>query len=160
MDFVLHSSDIMPDDIIPVRFTCEGQDLSPTLTWGSVPEGTKSFTLIMDDPDAPRGTFVHWVLYNLPGNVRGLPINVEKDPELSDGSRQGKNDFGKIGYGGPCPPPGHGPHRYFFTIYALDTTLDHLPPGLSKAEIIAAMTEHVIAQAQLVGRFERKTTRV
>lgn len=158
MSFTLYSNDFLPGDLIPPRFSCEGQDISPAINWGDPPPGTMSFALICDDPDAPGGTFVHWVFYRIPNKVRGLPQNVEKDPELSDGSRQGKNDFGRIGYGGPCPPPGHGPHRYFFKIYALDE-VPNLPAGASKDELLAAMEGHILAQAEVMGRFERVSER-
>ncbi len=109
-------------DKIPTKYTCERQDVSPALTWGEPPEGTQSFTLIVDDPDAPGGVFTHWVIFNIPSDSRGLPEAVPTTTELSDGSLQGKNGFGRIGYGGPCPPPG-SPHRYQFTLYALRPTL-------------------------------------
>jgi len=158
MSFTLYSNDFLPGDMIPPRFTCEGQNISPAINWGDPPPGTVCFALICDDPDAPGGTFVHWVLYGLSGKVRGLPQNLEKNLELSDGSRQGKNDFGGIGYGGPCPPPGHGIHRYFFKVYALDE-MPGLPPGATKGELVAAMEGHILAQAEVMGRFERATER-
>jgi hypothetical protein len=158
MSFTLYSNDFLPGDIISPRFTCAGQNISPGLNWGDPPPGTVSFALICDDPDGPGGTFVHWVFYGIPDKVRGLPQNVEKDPELSDGSRQGKNDFGRIGYGGPCPPPGHGVHRYYFKLYALDEN-PNLPPGATKAGLVAAMEGHILAQAEVMARFERATER-
>ncbi len=156
--FHLSSDAFLSGDMIPIRHTCEGRDLSPPLTWGDPPEGTRSFALVCEDPDAPRGIWVHWVLFNLPAQVRGLPQGVEPDPELADGSRQGRNDFGRLGYGGPCPPPGRGPHRYYFRLYALDTLLA-LPPGATRADLLAAMDGHVLATAELMGRFERPTHR-
>jgi len=136
---------------IPKKFTCDGPDVSPALSWTDPPAGTQSFALIMDDPDAPGRTWVHWVLYNLPAATRKLPEGVGKDPELPDGSRQGRNDFGKIGYNGPCPP--HGPvHRYFFKFYALDSKLE-LKPGATKAEVERALKGHVLANAELIGKF-------
>jgi len=156
--FHLSSDAFLSGDMIPIRHTCEGRDLSPPLTWGDPPEGTRSFALVCEDPDAPRGIWVHWVLFNLPAQVRGLPQGVEPDPELADGSRQGRNDFGRLGYGGPCPPPGRGPHRYYFRLYALDTLLA-LPPGATRADLLAAMDGHVLASAELMGRFERPTHR-
>lgn len=158
MTLTLFSDDFVRGDIIPVRHTCEGSNISPALTWGDPPDGTRSFALICDDPDTPRGTFVHWVLFNLPPNVRGLAQNVQKVETLSDGSRQGTNDFGKPGYGGPCPPPGHGPHRYFFKLYALDTLLE-LPSNVTKAEVVEAMDGHILAQGEVMGRFERRERR-
>ncbi len=138
---------------IPVEFTCDGPDRSPALAWSGAPAGTKSFALVCDDPDAPVGTWVHWVLYDLPGTAAGLPEGVPKDRELRGGGRQGTNDFRRIGYGGPCPPPGK-PHRYFFKLYALDTTLG-LAAGATKQQLLDAAKGHVLAEAQLMGTFGR-----
>ncbi len=153
MAFSLSSKDFAPGEIIPKKFTCSGEDLSPQLTWGDPPPGTQSFALIMDDPDAPVGTFTHWVLYDLPAHSRQLPPAVPKSGELSNGGRQGKNDFALTGYGGPCPPPGK-PHRYFFRLYALDTLLN-LKPGASRSELERAMKGRILGQAELMGRFSR-----
>jgi Raf kinase inhibitor-like YbhB/YbcL family protein len=136
---------------IPKDYTGDGRDVSPPLTWSEVPDGTRSFALIGDDPDAPRGTWVHWVLYNLPADQRELTEGVPTDPTLPNGARQGKNDFNNTGYGGPAPPPGK-PHRYFFKLYALDTTLN-LPEGATKAQLEQAMKGHVLAQGQLMGKY-------
>lgn len=138
---------------IPQKFTCDGPDVSPLLAWSEPPAGTKAFALIMDDPDAPAGTWVHWVLYDLPASASGLPENVPKQPELEDGARQGRNDFRKTGYGGPCPPAGK-PHRYFFRLYALDSPTQ-LKAGASRAELEKAMKSHILAQAELMGRYGR-----
>lgn len=138
---------------IPRHYTCQGDDVSPQLEWDSLPEGTESLALICDDPDAPGGTWVHWVLYNLPPLANGLPEGVPADQSLPDGSLQGRNDFKRIGYGGPCPPPGK-PHRYFFKLYALDTMLD-LEPGASKASLIRAMGGHILAEEHLIGTYGR-----
>jgi hypothetical protein len=138
---------------IPKKHTCDGADVSPMLNWNDPPAGTQSFSLIMDDPDAPGGTWVHWVIYNLPAQARALPEGVPKEAELKDGTRQGRNDFSRPGYGGPCPPRG-GPHRYYFKLYALDAKLN-LPPGASKADLEKAMTGHILAQGQLMGRYKR-----
>ncbi len=138
---------------IPTKFTCQGDDISPALTWTEPPAGTRSFVLIMDDPDAPAGTWVHWVVYDLPANQRGLHEAVPKDDHLREGGTQGRNDFEKIGYGGPCPPPGK-PHRYFFKLYALDAWL-RLPPGATKREVERAMEGHILARGQLIGRYRR-----
>jgi|Deesub1362B_J571_1020462.scaffolds.fasta_scaffold27118_1 hypothetical protein len=138
---------------IPAKYTCEGQDVSPELVWGEPPAGTQSFVLIMDDPDAPGGVFTHWVLFNLPVASRKLPEGVPAQAQLPDGSLQGKNDFGKIGYGGPCPPSGR-PHRYQFTLYALDQPLD-LKAGVSKKQVIQAMQGHILAQGRLTGTYQR-----
>ncbi len=138
---------------IPRKFTCDGPDVSPALNWNDPPAGTQSLALIADDPDAPVGTWVHWVLYDLPASAQSLPENVPKQEQLQDGSRQGRNDFGKIGYGGPCPPPGK-PHRYFFKLYALDAKLD-LKAGATKAGVEKAIEGHVLAQGELMGRYGR-----
>lgn len=153
MALELSSSAFQEGGEIPTKYTCEGQDVSPTLTWGEPPAGTQSLALIMDDPDAPVGVFTHWVLFNLPADSRGLPEAVPTQAQLPDGSLQGKNDFGKIGYGGPCPPPGR-PHRYQFTLYALDQTLD-LKAGASKKQVLDAMQGHILAQGRLTGTYQR-----
>jgi Raf kinase inhibitor-like YbhB/YbcL family protein len=142
-----------PGGDIPVRFTCDGPDDSPALEWTEPPPGTQSFALIVDDPDAPRGTWVHWVLYDLPATERALPEAVPPDKELATGARQGRNDFKKIGYGGPCPPPGSA-HRYYFRLFALDCALD-LKPGARRAEVDRAMEGHILARAELMGRYRR-----
>jgi Raf kinase inhibitor-like YbhB/YbcL family protein len=138
---------------VPKKFTCEGPDVSPKLSWVDPPAKTQSFALIMDDPDAPVGTWVHWVLFDLPADTKELAEGVAKQEQLSNGARQGRNDFGKIGYGGPCPPPGK-PHRYFFKLYALDAKLN-LKAGASKADVERAMKGHILTQAELVGRYGR-----
>jgi Raf kinase inhibitor-like YbhB/YbcL family protein len=138
---------------IPKQYTGDGKDVSPPLHWSDPPQGTKSLVLICDDPDAPRGTWVHWVLFNLPGDQRELEEGVPTQEALPSGATQGKNDFRKIGYGGPAPPPGK-PHRYFFKLYALDLLLD-LAPGAIQSEVVAAMQGHVLAEGQLMGRYGR-----
>jgi len=138
---------------IPVKYTCEGQDVSPPLTWSEPPQGTQSLTLIVDDPDAPGGAFTHWVLFNIPPDSGELPEAVPTQAQLSSGALQGKNDFGRVGYGGPCPPPGR-PHRYCFTLYALDRVLD-LKAGVSKKQVLDAMQGHILAQGQLIGTYQR-----
>ena len=153
MAFELKSAAFSAGGDIPKRFTCDGPDVSPALTWTDPPAGMGSISLIMDDHDAPAGTWVHWVLYDLPASARELAENVPKDRELKNGARQGRNDFGKIGYGGPCPPPGK-PHRYFFKLYALDTKTG-LEAGATKAELERAMRGHILAQAELIGRYKR-----
>ena len=121
MALQLRSSAFRENELIPKKYTCDGSDVSVPLSWGDPPQGTKSFALIADDPDAPAGTWVHWVLYDLPPDTRELPESSSRQEHLENGAKQGKNDFGKIGYGGPCPPAGP-PHRYFLTFYALDQT--------------------------------------
>ncbi len=138
---------------IPRQFTCDGSDISPELNWSAPPEGTESFVLIMDDPDAPGGTWVHWVLYNLPGTEHALPEGVAPNATLPSGARQGRNDFGKTGYGGPCPPPGPA-HRYYFRLYALDTEL-HVSAGANRAQIERSMRGHVLAHAEVMGHYRR-----
>jgi len=139
--------------MIPPKYTADGADVSPPLAFAGAPSGTKTFALICDDPDAPRGTWVHWVFYNLPVGVKSLPEHVPTQPTLSNGARQGKNDFGKIGYGGPAPPS--GTHRYFFKVYALNAELK-LDPGATKAQLVKAMNGHILAQGELVGKYSRK----
>ncbi len=138
---------------IPTKYSCEGQDISPPLVWGESPAGTRAFVLIVDDPDAPGGVFTHWVLFNLPADSRELSEAVPAQSQLPNGALQGKNDFGKIGYGGPCPPPGR-PHRYQFALYALDQPLD-LKSGASKKQVLEAMQGHILAQGQLTGIYQR-----
>jgi len=139
---------------IPAKYTCEGANVSPPLNWTGAPEGTRSFVLICDDPDAPAGTWVHWILYNLPPNVDSLSEKTETVSALPNGAMQGTNDFGKVGYGGPCPPPGK-PHRYFFKVYALD--IDHfLKPGAHKDTVIGAMEHHILAEGQFIGTCQRR----
>jgi hypothetical protein len=149
----LTSSAFTHGAIIPKEYTCDGRDISPPLSWSDPPEKTQSFALIMDDPDAPMGTWVHWVIYNIPAAARGLSEGVPTDAELPDGSRQGRNSWRRIGYGGPCPPS--GTHRYFFKLYALDTKLN-LTSGVTKEELFQAMKGHMVAQAELMGRYSRR----
>lgn len=139
---------------IPAVHTCDGDDASPPLAWHNVPEGAKSLTLICDDPDAPSGTWSHWVLYNIPPDRTELPGGLPPDGELDWGGFQGRNDFGNIGYGGPCPPRG-ATHRYFFRLAALDEALD-LGPGLTRQQILNHVAEHRIDQAELMGRYQRR----
>ena len=139
--------------VIPVRFTCDGDDISPHLEWNAAPEGTRAFALVMDDPDAPRATWVHWTIYDLPAGMHELPEHVPPSRELPSGARQGRNDFGRIGYGGPCPPPG-GAHRYYLRLFALDEPLQ-LAPGATRAELDRAMRGHVLGQAELMSRYRR-----
>lgn len=140
---------------IPERFTCDGADVSPPLEIAGVPEEAASLALVADDPDAPAGTWVHWVLWGLPGDRRELPEGVPPGEEGPDGARQGTNDFGNSGYGGPCPPPG-APHRYFFKLYALEGTPD-LAPGATKEELLEAIDPRVVASCELMGRYERSS---
>jgi Raf kinase inhibitor-like YbhB/YbcL family protein len=151
MSLLITSSAFSAGQNIPKQYTCDGPDVSPQLSWKDAPAGTKRFALIVDDPDAPGGTWVHWVLFNLPGGAHELPEGVEKKEQLASGALQGRNDFRKIGYNGPCPPPGK-PHRYLFKLYALDATLD-LKGGASKADVERAIKGHVLGQGELMGKF-------
>ncbi len=153
MSFQISSTAFSAGEVIAKKFTCDGPDVSPALSWKDTPAAAQSFAIIMDDPDAPVGTWVHWVLYNLPANTKELPEGVEKKEQLATGALQGRNDFRRIGYGGPCPPPGK-PHRYYFKLYALDSKLD-LKSGATKAEVERAMKGHILAQAELMGRYGR-----
>lgn len=142
---------------IPGKYTCEGEDVSPALTWSDVPEGTGTFALIVDDPDAPdpanpRMTWVHWILYNIPGNISSLPEAV-KEKDLPKGTLQGLNDWKRTGYGGPCPPVGK--HRYFHKLYALDSALPDLK-GPTKAKLEKAMEGHILLKAELIGLYQKK----
>lgn len=139
---------------IPVDPTCDGRDVSPPLRWSGAPPGTKSFALIRDDPDAPGGTWVHWVLSNVPGGTGELREHVPAGETLPDGAQQGMSDFGRCGYGGPCPPPGR-PHRYFFKLYALDTLLA-LRPRASKAALERVMQGHLLGETSLPGLDQRR----
>ena len=152
MEITITSSAFAEDGMIPKRYTCDSQDVSPDLAWSGVPEGTQSIALICDDPDAPMGTWVHWVLFNLPADLAGLPTAVGPDEMLANGGLHGKNDFGRLGYGGPCPPG--GTHRYYFKLYALDIRLD-LDSGITKTQLLDAMDSHILAEGQLMGRYTR-----
>jgi len=153
--FTLSSDAFNTDGSIPARFTCDGEDLSPALTWDGVPDNSQSFALIMDDPDAPRGTFTHWVIYNMGSGARGLPEGVDKTERPDDGAigAQGRNDFGDIGYGGPCPPA-EDAHSYDFRLYAIDGLID-LGPGASKEELLVAIEGRMLAVATMIGTYER-----
>jgi Raf kinase inhibitor-like YbhB/YbcL family protein len=153
MALVLKSPAFAHGAEIPKKHTCEAADVSPALEWSGLPPRTVSFALVMDDPDAPAGTWVHWVLWNLPVGVHELPEAVAKQDQLDDGTRQGRNSFRKIGYNGPCPPRGK-PHRYFFRLYALDEKLD-LAPGAHSLDLQEAMQGHVILQAEYMGTYRR-----
>ncbi|HUI82734.1 MAG TPA: YbhB/YbcL family Raf kinase inhibitor-like protein [Candidatus Binatia bacterium] len=153
MTLTLTSSAFGPGAQIPSQYTCKGNDISPPLQWSGAPPHAVSFAIIMDDPDAPAGTWVHWVMWNLPAHSHSLPEAVHKQEQLDDGSRQGRNSFRKTGYGGPCPPRG-ATHRYFFRLYALDSKLE-LAPGTGRSELDAAMKGHVLAQAEHMGTFHK-----
>ncbi|HET7057538.1 MAG TPA: YbhB/YbcL family Raf kinase inhibitor-like protein [Nitrospiraceae bacterium] len=148
----LQSPAFRQGDPIPAKYTCDGMDVSPPLTWTDPPQGIRSLALVADDPDAPRGTWVHWVAWNIPADTRSLPEALPKQHSLQTGMKQGTTDFKKIGYGGPCPPS--GTHRYFFKLYALDLAFD-LPGNTTKAELEKAMNGHTLQQAELMGTYQR-----
>lgn len=152
MNIKITSTAFAEGGMIPKQYTCDGKDVSPPLAWEGVPTAAKTMALICDDPDAPIGTWVHWVLFNLPASTKELAENIPTKPTLPNGAKQGRNDFGRFGYGGPCPPG--GTHRYYFKIYALDCELK-LDPGATKAQVLKAMEAHVLAEGQLMGRYKR-----
>jgi hypothetical protein len=149
----LSSTSFQDGSQIPAKFTCSGANISPQLAWSAPPARTASLALIVTDPDAPHGTWVHWVLYDLPAGTRALPEGLPALGQLPDGALQGRNDFGDLGYGGPCPPPG-APHHYIFTLYALDAKLN-LPVGATRAQVETAMQGHTLASGKLIGLFQR-----
>ena len=150
----LTSTAFSQGEIIQAKYTCDGENLSPPLKWSGAPSGVKSFAVIADDPDAPVGTWVHWVVFDLPTTTTELPEGLPKSQFLPGGAKQGLNDFKHLGYGGPCPPPGKA-HRYFFKLYALDSLLD-LKPGATKKEVERGMEKHILAQGELMGLYKRK----
>ncbi len=153
VQFLLKSATFESGGWIPRQHTCDGKDVSPPLFWTGVPEKAVSLALIVDDPDAPRKRFVHWVLYDLPASAAGLPERVPPGAALEQGGFQGANDFGNVGYGGPCPPS--GTHSYIFTLYALDTKL-RLKSRATKEDVLRAAEGHILGEARLVGRYARK----
>ena len=154
MSIQLSSSAFTEGSSIPTKYTCDGADVSPPLRWSGVPQGTRSQALISDDPDAPRGTWVHWVLYAIPPGTTELPEGVATTKTTPQGARNGDNDFGNLGYSGPCPPKG-SPHRYFFKLYALDTEIG-LESGAKKKDLLRAMEGRILAEGQLTGRYQRR----
>jgi len=153
MSITLTSPSFEEGEMIPVQYTCDGKNISPALNWKNIPDSTKSLALIVEDPDAPGQTWIHWVLYNIPPSVTELPENTSADKKLKNGAVNGTSSFRKLGYGGPCPPS--GTHRYFFRIYALNTMLN-LDPGATKTELVDAMKGHILSEGQLMGRYERE----
>jgi Raf kinase inhibitor-like YbhB/YbcL family protein len=153
MSLTVTSTSFQSGGEIAKKFSCAGEDVSPQISWSGAPDGTQTFVLIADDPDAPAGTWTHWVLYDLPASSTSLNEGLPKSEQLPDGSKQGRNDFRKIGYNGPCPPAGK-PHRYFFKVYAVDRKLG-LKPGASRGEVEKAMQGHVYAQGEYMGTFRR-----
>jgi Raf kinase inhibitor-like YbhB/YbcL family protein len=148
----IKSSSFKQGEMIPSQYTCDGRNISPPLQWSDAPPDTKSFALICDDPDAPVGTWVHWVMFDIPGTITGLPENVSREEEINGLGRNGKNSWPQVGYDGPCPPG--GTHRYYFKLYALDAMLN-LKPGATKEELLKAMKGHVLAEAQAMGKYKR-----
>lgn len=158
IDFSFTRFPFDPGESIPTEYTCDGDDRSPPLEWGGAPERTETFALIVDDPDAPGRTFVHWVCFNIPGDATRLARGVDFEEQFGDAAMRpetGVNDFGDMAYGGPCPPREDDPHRYFFRLYALDTALD-LGPGASREQLNDAMEGHVIDETELVGVYGRR----
>ncbi len=152
MAFELKSSAFAHESAVPSKYTCDGADVSPPLAWSGAPAGTKSYALVVDDPDAPAGTWVHWVVWNIPASASALTENIAAAAELPDGTRQGISDFKRPGWGGPCPPS--GTHRYYFKLYALDALLD-ISATATKRDLEAAMKGHVLGQATLRGTYAR-----
>ncbi len=153
MALTLSSPAFQDGEMIPVPYTCDGKDVSPELSWSGAPKDTKSFALVCEDPDAPGGTWTHWVIYDIPVSVTRLPMGVPPTRELAEGAKQGMNDFHRIGYGGPCPPKGPA-HHYYFTLYALDATLQ-VSPGITREVLLRAMEGHILEEAKLMGRYQR-----
>jgi Raf kinase inhibitor-like YbhB/YbcL family protein len=153
MEIKIESPAFKEGEMIPPQFTCDGENISPPLKWSSIPEGTKSLAIIIDDPSAPGGTFVHWVVYNIPADVRELPADVRLNKNIPGRAVEGTNHFGEEDYGGPCPPK--GVHTYFFRIYAADTTFQ-LKAGAGKKALMEAMEGHILAEGYLTGKYERK----
>ncbi len=139
---------------IPLKYTCDGEDISPQIRWSGQPSNTRSFVMVMDDPDAPGGTFTHWIVYDIPASQKSLPENFPKSSQVGN-IKQGVNDFGDVGYGGPCPPRGYT-HRYFIKVYALDVESLGIKPGATRREVESKMWGHIIGQGQIMGRYVRR----
>jgi Raf kinase inhibitor-like YbhB/YbcL family protein len=154
-EFKLYSADFKHNEEIPKELTCEGKNKPPHLAWQGAHEHTRSLVLFCEDPDAPNGTWVHWVVYNIPPSKKDLTYIHDNKEKLSDGTMQGRNTAGNVGYDGPCPPSGHGKHHYHFKLYALNTVLS-LEPGAAKDAVIKAMKNHIIGQTELIGLYQRK----
>ncbi len=155
MEFSIKSADIKANERVATRFTCDGEDLSPGLEWEGAPEGAKSLVLVVEDPDAPMGTFIHWVIYNIPAGLSGLERGASGTSAITGGMKEGVSSFGRIGYNGPCPPPGHGDHRYFFRLSALDVAELEVREGANKADVEAAMKGHVLSETSIMGTYSR-----
>lgn len=153
VSFAIQTNAFAAGGLIPKKYTCDGSDVSPELTWSGAPAGTQAFALIVDDPDAPGGTWTHWIAWDIPASATNLPESLPKSEILHSNMRQGRNDFKRIGYNGPCPPPGK-PHRYFFKLYALGAKLD-VKAGASRSELESAMKGKVLGQAEVTGKYGR-----
>jgi len=153
MGFTITSTDFKDGEKIPKVFSCDGDDLSPELKWTGAPEGTLSFVLMVEDPDAPVGTFTHWIVYDLPATLNELPRGIGN--EMAEVIKEGVSDFGFTGYGGPCPPKGHGTHRYNFILRAVDLPTLGLPASAKRSEVKSAIKDHVLGEARLTGTYQR-----
>lgn len=153
MALTLTSNSFVDGGMFPPKYTCDGANISPPLGWSGAPSGAKTFALINDDPDAPGGDWVHWVVWNIPATVQSLKEGMPKEAKFGDGTRQGTTDFGDIGYGGACPPS--GVHRYFFKLYALDTILE-LPPTTKKAQLLSSIKGHVLEETKIMAKYSRR----
>ncbi|MFO8164317.1 MAG: YbhB/YbcL family Raf kinase inhibitor-like protein [Thermodesulfobacteriota bacterium] len=152
MAITITSTAFTEGSMIPQDYTCDGEDISPPLEWSGLPDSTKSLALICDDPDAPMGTWVHWVLFNIPAHIQELPVHIPPEKIIQNGAKHGINDFRKFGYGGPCPPGGI--HRYYFKLYALDKEIN-AEPGITKEKLLKIMEGHVLAEGQLMAKYSR-----
>lgn len=152
MAITITSTAFTEGSMIPQDYTCDGEDISPPLEWSGLPDSTKSLALICDDPDAPMGTWVHWVLFNIPSHIQGLPVHIPPEKIIQNGAKHGINDFRKFGYGGPCPPGGI--HRYYFKLYALDKEIN-AEPGITKEKLLKIMEGHILAEGQLMAKYSR-----
>jgi Raf kinase inhibitor-like YbhB/YbcL family protein len=150
----LSSTAFKNDSAIPQRFSCQGEDISPMLTWSSAPEETKSFALVIEDPDAPNGTFIHWVIYNIPSSEHGLAENIARRDPLPNGARQGTNSAQQLGYMGPCPPAGKA-HRYYFKLFALDTEIN-IPGEATHDKLMSTIQGHILAKGEIMGTYQKK----
>jgi Raf kinase inhibitor-like YbhB/YbcL family protein len=153
MSLELISDEFESGGAVPAAYTCSGRDVSPPLRWRGVPDNAETLALIVDDPDAASGIWAHWVIYNIPANLDHLPAAVPRQGQLASGARQGRNDFGQVGYSGPCPPPGPA-HRYFFRLYAVDRQLE-IRPGASRAQLLDALQDHILDQTEFMAHFGR-----
>lgn len=155
MSFLINSADFKDGETIPRKISCDGDDLSPELSWSAPPAGTKSFAMLVEDPDAPSGTFIHWIIYDIPADWNGLRRGMTSKDGAEQGIKQGVTDFGNTGWGGPCPPRGHGKHRYIFTLKALDISTLGLPNGVKKSAFDKALKGHMLGETKITGVYER-----